>query len=106
LLASLFYFILVYFQITHQVLVGLPQGVGGLAILSYFIMICLYNMRQVLLGLPQANGGLVLLFYLFCFCFILVYFLFFSYHAPSAGKAPPRGWWLCLAILFYYIKSF
>jgi hypothetical protein len=28
---------LVYFYNTHQVLVGLPQGVGGLAILFYFI---------------------------------------------------------------------
>jgi hypothetical protein len=46
----LFYFILVYFHITHQVLVELPQGVGGLA------------------------------FFLFCFvlfCFILFYFVLF-----------------------------
>jgi hypothetical protein len=35
------YFIFVYFVYvhnTHQVLVGLPQAVGGLAILFYFIM--------------------------------------------------------------------
>jgi hypothetical protein len=35
LLLYLFYFILVYFYNMHQVLVGLPQGVGGLAILLY-----------------------------------------------------------------------
>jgi hypothetical protein len=32
----LVYFILVYFYNTHQVLVGHPQGVGGLAILFHF----------------------------------------------------------------------
>jgi len=32
-----FYFISIYFYNTYQVLVGLPQGVGGLAILIYFI---------------------------------------------------------------------
>jgi hypothetical protein len=30
-------FLLVYFYITHQVLIGLPQGVGGLAILLFII---------------------------------------------------------------------
>jgi hypothetical protein len=56
------------------VLVGLPQGVGGLAILFYFIC---YNTHQVLIGLPQGDGGLDLLFDLFVcisFYFILVYF--------------------------------
>jgi hypothetical protein len=39
LVALLFYFILFYFYNMHQVLVGLPRGVGGLAILIYFIFI-------------------------------------------------------------------
>jgi hypothetical protein len=34
----LVYFILFYFYNTHQVLVGLPQGVGGVAILHYLIL--------------------------------------------------------------------
>ena len=100
------YYILIsfnFFYNTHQVLVGLPQGVGGLANLSYFILIRSYNMRQVLQGLPQGDGGLVLLFYLFRFYFILVYFNIFLQHTPSAGKAPPRGWWPCHFILLYYI---
>jgi hypothetical protein len=50
-----FHFISVYFYNTHQVLVGLPQGVGGLAILFY-----LYDTHQVFVGLPQGDGGLVL----------------------------------------------
>jgi hypothetical protein len=39
------------------VLVGLPQGLDGLAILFYF-----YNTHQVLVGLPQGVGGLAILF--------------------------------------------
>jgi hypothetical protein len=42
LVALLFYFILVYFYNTHQVLVGLPQGVDGLAILFVFYIILIY----------------------------------------------------------------
>jgi hypothetical protein len=38
LLFPLFYIILVYSHNTHQVLVGLPQGIGGLAILFYFVL--------------------------------------------------------------------
>jgi hypothetical protein len=46
------------------VLVGLPQGVGGLAILFYLILVYLHNAHQVLVGLPQRVGGLAILFYL------------------------------------------
>jgi hypothetical protein len=53
-LAILFYFSLVYYDNTNQVLVGLPQGVGGLAFLFYFILFCFYNTHQVLVGLPQG----------------------------------------------------
>jgi hypothetical protein len=70
-LAILIYFILnnfifVYFYNTHQVLVGLPQLVGGLAILFlfYFILVYFHNRHQVLIGLPQGVGGLAILFYL------------------------------------------
>jgi len=34
-MALLFYFILVYFDNPHKVLVGLPQGLGGLVLLFY-----------------------------------------------------------------------
>jgi hypothetical protein len=56
-LAILFYFILVYFHITHHVLGGLPQGVDGLAILFYFdlfhfIFVHFYDTHQVLVGHP------------------------------------------------------
>jgi hypothetical protein len=72
-MALLFYFIVVYFYITHQVLVGQPQRVGGLAILFYiyFILVYFKSTHQVLLGLPQGVGGLVLLFYLILFHFSL-----------------------------------
>jgi hypothetical protein len=49
------------------VLVGLPQGVGGLAIFFKFNLICFvlvyfYNTHQVLVGLPQGVDGLAVLF--------------------------------------------
>jgi len=46
------------------VLVGLPQGVGGLAglFLFYFILVYFYNAYQVLVGLPQGVGGLAFYF--------------------------------------------
>jgi hypothetical protein len=44
---------------THQVLVGLPQGVDGLAI---FFLLYFYHPHQVLVGLPQGVGGLAILF--------------------------------------------
>jgi len=58
----LFWFILVYFHNTHQVLIGLPQGVGGLAILFLFIFVYFYHPHQVLVGLSQGVGGLAILF--------------------------------------------
>jgi hypothetical protein len=70
--ASLFYFlfcfILVYFHNAHQVLAGLPQGVGGLAglfvfIFYYFILVHCHNTHHVRAGLPQGVGGLAILFY-------------------------------------------
>jgi hypothetical protein len=47
------------------VLLGLPQGVGGLAFLFifYFILVYFHNRHQVLVGLPQGVGGLAILFY-------------------------------------------
>jgi hypothetical protein len=42
----------------HQLLVGLPQGVGGLAILFVFMLVYFHNTNQVLVGLPQGIGGL------------------------------------------------
>ena len=64
------YFILVYFDNTHQVRVELPLGVGGLiAILVY-----LYNTHYVLVGLPQRVGGLANLNYFILFYIILFYF--------------------------------
>jgi hypothetical protein len=90
------YFVLVYFDDMHQLLVELPQGVGGLAILFVFIFISLYAYHEpaprrapprswwpcyfvfilvyihitnrVLVGLPQGAGDLAILVY-----FILVY---------------------------------
>jgi hypothetical protein len=41
----LLHFILVYFQNTHQVLVGLPQEVDGLAILFYFSLFFITRTR-------------------------------------------------------------
>jgi hypothetical protein len=65
--------LLFYFHNTHQVLVGLPQGVDGLVILVYS-----YTTHQMLVGLPQGDSGLVL--YFICsvfnsFYIIFVYFL-------------------------------
>jgi hypothetical protein len=59
------------------VLIGLPQGVGGLAILFYFISVYFYDTHQVLVGLPQGDGGLVPLFYLFCFVLFFFHFILF-----------------------------
>jgi hypothetical protein len=41
-------------------------------------------------GLPQEVGGLP----------ILCYFVSFSYHAPGALRASPRGWWPSYFVLF------
>ena len=51
----------------HLVLVGLPQGVDGLAILFYFSLVYYDNTNQVLVGLPQGVGGLA---FLFSLCYI------------------------------------
>ena len=108
-MALFFYFILfvcisIYFNSvdfynTHQVLVGLPQGVGALAFSFSFLFILVYfhNKHQVLVGLPQGVGGLAGLF-LFYFIFILFYFILLR--VPGACRAPPRGWWPCYFILF------
>jgi hypothetical protein len=56
----LFLFIFVHFYNTHQVLVGLPQGVGGLAILFRIYFSSLHNTHQVLTGLPQGVGDLAI----------------------------------------------
>jgi hypothetical protein len=53
------------------VLVGLPQGVGGLVLLFYYRFVCIsfyfilvyfYNMHQMIVGLPQGICGLANLF--------------------------------------------
>jgi hypothetical protein len=44
-------------------------------ILFYFILICFYNTHQVLGGLLQGVGGLASLFYFVVFYFILDYFI-------------------------------
>jgi hypothetical protein len=38
------------------------QGVGSHSILFYLILVCLYIMHQVLVGLSQGFGGLAILF--------------------------------------------
>jgi hypothetical protein len=43
-----------YFYNTHQVLVGLPQGVGGIAIVLYFVLYYFNNTVKVMAG--QARG--------------------------------------------------
>jgi hypothetical protein len=77
LVPLLFYFSLVHFYNTHQVLVRLPQGVGGLAILFYymiysFVLVNVYKTHQMLVGHPQ--GLVALLFYLIFTYSVLVYF--------------------------------
>jgi hypothetical protein len=67
-----FIFILVCLYNTHQVLVGLPQGIDGLATLFvfisfYFISDYFHNTHQALIGLPQGVGGLAILSCMFCF---------------------------------------
>jgi hypothetical protein len=79
MVALFFYFILIYFHNTHQVLVRLPQGAGGLAISFYFILyysIYFYITHQVLVRLPQGFGGLAFLLFLDYINCILVYFYY------------------------------
>jgi hypothetical protein len=75
---------------------GLPQGVGGLAILYhfYFISVYFYNTHHVLVGLPQ---GAFYFIYFFLFVFILVYF--YNTHQVPVGLPHVVG---CLPILFYF----
>jgi hypothetical protein len=48
------------------------------ALLFYFILVFVYKMHQVLVGLPQGVGGLTVLFVLFCLHLILFDFTLFS----------------------------
>jgi hypothetical protein len=69
--------LLFYVYNTHQVLVGLPQGDGGLVLLFYLFcfhstLVYFYNTHQVLVGLPQGVGGLAILFYFILFLFIVI----------------------------------
>jgi hypothetical protein len=76
------------------VIIGLPQGVGGLGILFYCISFHFFHFNithQVLVGLPQGVGGLGILFY-----FILV----FLEQALGARRAATWGWWLRSFIIF------
>jgi hypothetical protein len=60
-------FILVYFNNTHRMLVGLLQGVGALAVIfnsiqnHSIILIDFHNTHQVLVWLPQGVDGLALI---------------------------------------------
>jgi hypothetical protein len=73
--ALLFYFISFQFIfITRtKVLVGLPQGVGGLAILFHFILVYFYNTHKVLAAPPE--GMVTLFFYFICFVLFSAYFI-------------------------------
>jgi hypothetical protein len=64
-----FYFILVYLYNTHQVLVGLPQGVSGLAILFYCILVYFITRTRCSQGCPK--GMVALLFYFYIFIILL-----------------------------------
>jgi hypothetical protein len=101
------------------VLVGLPQGVGGLVLLFIcfvFILFKFYSFcfvfilvkfilfkfsfhivitHYVLVGLPQGVGSLAFLFY-----FNLFYF--YNTHQVLVGL-PQRGWWPCYFVLFHII---
>jgi hypothetical protein len=58
----------------------------------YFISVSVYNTHQVLKGLPQGVGGLAVLFYFICFVCNSFYYYFslFSHHAPGARWVAPR----------------
>jgi hypothetical protein len=58
----LFYFILVHFYNTHQVLVGLPQGVGGLAIYFIPFILLLLHAPRACRAFPRDYAGLAILF--------------------------------------------
>jgi hypothetical protein len=59
------YFILVCFLNTHRMLlVGLPQGVGGLVIWFCVILVYFHNTHQVLIEQPQGVDALTILFYI------------------------------------------
>jgi hypothetical protein len=84
ILFYLFYVTLLYFHNTHQVLVGLPQGVDGLGIL--FVLISFHSisflfifitLEQVLVGHPQGVSGLAVLLYTFLFLKSLFHFSLF-----------------------------
>jgi hypothetical protein len=88
----------VYFYNAHQVLVELPQGIGGLVLLFDFILVALlisvyfYIPHQVLVGLPQGVDGHAFLFY-----FSLVY-LYNTHQVLVPRRAAPRGWRPCYLI--------
>jgi hypothetical protein len=73
------------------VLVGLPQGVGGLAFFILFYFSYFYNTHPVLVGLLQGVGGLAI-FYFISYHIVKVYF--YNPHQVLVGL-PPRGWWPC-----------
>jgi hypothetical protein len=94
--ALILYFISIHLYNTHQVLVGLPQGVGDLANLSNlnFIVVYVYKMYQVLVGLPQGVEGLAILLCKF-------HIVYFNTTHQVLVMAPPRGaWWHCYFILY------
>jgi hypothetical protein len=43
------------------------EGVGGVPIVFYFILVHFYNTHQVLVWVPQWVGGLAILFVCFLF---------------------------------------
>jgi hypothetical protein len=56
----------------------------------------------VLVGLPQGVGGLAILFLFYFILFILLYFSLFSKHAPGACRAAPKGL-VALLFCFYFV---
>jgi hypothetical protein len=79
------------------VLVGLPQGVGGLGILFHLFLDYSYNTHQVLGGLPRGVGGLGNYY-------ILYYIHFFKFNFITRARCSwdfPKG---LVASLFYFIS--
>jgi hypothetical protein len=89
--------------------VGLPQGVGGIAILFYFVLyyfipLYLYNKHAPGARRPPLRGWWLYFIY---FVFISFYFmLVYCYNTQHVlvGLPPPRSWLHCYIILFYFIR--
>ena len=56
-----------------------------MALLFYFSLVYLYNTHQLLIGLLKGDGGVIVLFYLFCLYFILFISVDFYNTHPVLG---------------------